>query len=430
MRTLACSMFVVLLAALSLQAQTGSTLTRPSLPKPEQLHKMGLRQRWHASVPMAGMRDRVDYAQAFDTQVLVQTASGGVAAFDAETGALQWTIRLGRPYRSQHLPAAANRYTFCIGTGLTLYGVDRRTGLTQWSLDTPGILSTSVGIDDLRCYAPTVDGEVYAYVLPLSKQAYEARFGADPQGQGAFVSNDPISNPTTLRIPIKLWDFQTDSVVSQPPVLLSTHVVFANKAGVLYSFERDRNRLGDRFYSRGPITAPIGQQENDLYVASEDYNVYNIELVGARLALRWQATLHSRILDKPIVADKELFVVGLDQGLFCMDRFDGALKWRQPEASKYVASNKRMVFAKDRFGNLLCLDRAKGKVINTWDTRAWGHLVLNEYNDRLYLVSHDGQLLCLHDHAPEYAKPYKHNAAPPKEEKKAPEGEAKEEMDK
>ena len=89
------------------------------------------------------------------------------------------------------------------------------------------------------------------------------------------------------------------------------------------------------------------------------------------------------------------------------------MQWRQPQADEYLAASKRLLFAADRWGNVLCLDRQKGTILNTWDTRNWALRIPNEYNDRLYLLNHDGQVLCLHDHDKEYDKPFKHNAPPP-----------------
>jgi outer membrane protein assembly factor BamB len=305
-------------------------------------------------------------------------------------------------------------------SGLKVYGIDRTNGLTQWSMDTPGTLATAVGMDDLRCYMATTKGGIHAYVMPLTKRAFEEKFGKEAAVPGAFNSSDPISNPSSLRTPYPLWNFQTDSQVALPPVLLPTQVVFANQSGVLYSFDRDKNKLGDRFYSASAITAPIGQHGNDMYVASQDYNVYNLELSGARLALRWQTTIHSRILAKPIVAGSDVYVVGVDQGLFCLDRLSGAVKWRQPKAETYLAASKRLVFAADKFNNTMCIDRDKGTILSTWDTRNWAHRLTNEYNDRLYLVNHDGQVVCLHDHDKSYEKPHKHNAPPPPKPEKKP----------
>lgn len=382
------------------------------LPDASELQKMGLRQRWSSAVPMDGRRDRVEYAQVFGTQVLIQNLSGLVTALDGETGQKQWTISLGKPYRSQHLPAAANKHVFCILSGMQVYGIDRQTGMVGWSLLAPGIPSAPIGMDESRFYLATTDGEVYAYVLPLSARAFEEQFGGKEKGTGDYRSADPVSNPSSIRTPFKLWDFQTNYQVVQAPVPLSTHVVFANRAGVLYSFQRDVNQLADRFYSRAAITAPISHVGDDIYVASQDYTVYHFEVTAGQLGPRWQTTIHSRILEKPIPIGSELFVVGLDQGLFCLDRSDGSIKWRQRDAAQFLAASKRLVFAADRHGNTLSLDRAKGRVLHTWNSRDWGHRIVNEDTDRLYLVSNDGVVICLHDLDREYAQPYFHNAPP------------------
>jgi outer membrane protein assembly factor BamB len=414
MRLAAMGVVILGITAAAVVGQGVPVRSRPELPSDASLQALGLRRHWVAAVPVESARDRIQLAQVLDDQLIFQNASGMVSAVQAETGVRQWTVSLGRPYRDQHLGAAANKFTLCILSGMKLYGIDRPTGIVAWSMDTPGIPSAPLGLDELRCYLATTDGEVYAYVIPLSGRAFQDRFGGEEKGKGDYQSLDPITNPTSIRTPFRLWDFQTNSEVVQAPVPLATHVVFANKAGVLYSFQRDVNRLGDRFYSRGPITAPISSIGNDIYVASQDYAVYNFEMVSGRFGLRWQTTIHSRILDKPIIVGPELYVVGLDQGLFCLDRGDGSVRWRQPEAAKYLAASKRLVLAADRFGNTLCLDRANGRLLQTWNTRGWGHRLTNEYTDRLYLASDDGTVVCLRDLDPQYARPYHHNAPPPR----------------
>jgi outer membrane protein assembly factor BamB len=418
MRIAVCGIVALLGGSLVTLAQL-PVLSRPQLPDSGLLQRMGLRQRWTTVVPVDGTRDRVDYAQVFGTQVLIQNTSGLVTALDGETGRRQWTITLGQPYRSQHLPAAANKHTFCILSGLTVYGIDRQTGLVAWSMRSPGIPSAPIGMDETRFYLATTDGEVYAYVLPLSARAFTEQFGGQEKGTGDYQSADPVTNPASLRTPFKLWDFQTNYQVVQAPVPLSTHVVFANRAGVLYSFQRDVNQLADRFYSQAPITAPISHVGDDIYVASQDYSVYNFEVTGGQLGQRWQTTIHSRILEKPIVVGPEVYVVGLDQGMFCLDRGDGSIRWRQTDAAQFLAASKRLVFAADRYGNTLCLDRAKGRVLHSWNSRGWGHRVVNEETDRLYLVNHDGLVICLHDLDREYAQPYFHNARPAPQAKPA-----------
>jgi hypothetical protein len=100
-------------------------------------------------------------------------------------------------------------------------------------------------------------------------------------------------------------------------------------------------------------------------------------------------------------------------GLYRVNRRTGREVWHTLEASLFLAHNKTLVYALDRMGQMLILDRATGKVLTRYDFSAFVFPVSNELTDRIFLASNDGLMLCLHDKA--YPKPYMVTAA---EEKK------------
>jgi outer membrane protein assembly factor BamB len=435
-------MFVlVVIAALAPDGQSDHVITRPQPPRTETVQRLGLKKQWHAYVPMAGGRDCVAHAQAFDGQFVVQTQSGGLFCLDGETGAMQWQLRLGQAYRAHREPVAGNEHTFCVLAGLKLHGVERANGTVQWIYDIPGGLSASPGVDATRCYLCTAAGGVYAYVLPLSERA--ALMKAKEAQAGDYVIRDPIANSGSARTLYALWNMQTDIPVVMPPVVLSTHVVFANRAGVVYAFNKDRAAASDVFRSQSLLTAPIAHKiveitdpqparEEYIYVATQDNNVYCFEVIAGRMALRWRGTIHARILQKPVVAGDELYVVGLGRGLFCLDRNTGDVKWHQSQATTFLSAGKRLVFATNDHGSILVLDRQKGQINGAWNTSEYGVRVTNEVNDRLYLANHDGLVVCLRDINKEHDKPILHHQAPkpagadkPAEAAKPAEGEPK-----
>jgi hypothetical protein len=61
------------------------------------------------------------------------------------------------------------------------------------------------------------------------------------------------------------------------------------------------------------------------------------------------------------------------------------------------------VYATDRSGRLLVLDRRHGRELSSYDVRDYVVILDNQWTDRIYLAAHDGRFICLHDR--DYATP-------------------------
>ena len=101
-----------------------------------------------------------------------------------------------------------------------------------------------------------------------------------------------------------------------------------------------------------------------------------------------------------------------NNGLMRLSRGNGDVVWRNAEAVRFLAANKKFVYANDRHGQLLILDRVRGTQLAGFNSRDYVFPITNVVNERLFLAAHDGQLLCLYDrgspapqsHAPRRAR--------------------------
>ena len=80
-----------------------------------------------------------------------------------------------------------------------------------------------------------------------------------------------------------------------------------------------------------------------------------------------------------------------------------------PDADRFLAANPKFVYAADRSGRLLVLDRARGHKLSGYDTHFFHVPVINEVTDRIYLAANSGLIVCLHDK--DYATPYRQRRA-------------------
>jgi hypothetical protein len=105
-----------------------------------------------------------------------------------------------------------------------------------------------------------------------------------------------------------------------------------------------------------------------------------------------------------VANDDSVFLAPERAGLYRLNRENGETIWRNTNADRFLAANPKFVYATDRTGRLLVLDRARGVQLGVYGA-AWDYVVpvTNEITDRLFLASNDGLLVCLHDR--DYARP-------------------------
>jgi hypothetical protein len=151
----------------------------------------------------------------------------------------------------------------------------------------------------------------------------------------------------------------------------------------------------------GPILIPPGQHGDVAYIAAQDSNLYAV-LVSTG-GVQWRFTTGTPISYKPAVTDDDVYITTDRGGMRRLDRASGREVWRNGGADRLLAVNPKVVYATDRTGRLLLLDRARGTQISSYDARDFPIRPSNDYTDRIYLAANDGLLVCMHDR--DYAKP-------------------------
>lgn len=410
---------------MGLEAKSVRKVTHPQLPRLDALQKVGLKMRWFLYLPVEGPRDGFAAAQCVDNQFVVQTHSGMIAAVDAETGHVQWRARFDKPYGAQKEEIAHNDRMFFAVSNARVFGIERTTGNLDWSDDLPGVLVTAPTADPDRMYVCTSDGRVHAYVIPLSR-ADQRTLSAATSATGG-LRTDRVISALRLTKPEPLWSFQLEAAVLQPPVLFGTHMVFADGKGTLFSFQRDQKALADVIRSPSRISAPMARQGDMLYVPSEDHMLYAYAMETGSLRLEWRFAAGSRVTQKPVLVGDDVLALTERGGLTALDRNTGLSRWNLPNVERFLGASKRLIAAADQQGRTIIIDRKKGTVIGTLDTREYGVLVNNDVSNRIFLANHDGLVVCLQDADPSEDEPAYHQAAPKQAAPKPAEPPAREE---
>src|SRR5262245_28202618 len=129
---------IVALVFCVLQTRTFAQIkSEGTLPTQKQLYRLGLERSWWGQAVMNPSRDKVRNIAVDEDLVYVQSTSGVTTAFDAETGRQAWAVQLGR-FDPPSYPAVSNEDLVLIVVGSTMYGLEKKSGRTMWTLILPG----------------------------------------------------------------------------------------------------------------------------------------------------------------------------------------------------------------------------------------------------------------------------------------------------
>ncbi len=432
--------------------------TRPSVPSREVLNRLNLRLNWRTRIPMRSKRDGIHSCQLapiYDLkkkkwvmQLLVQTRFGLIVAVDGETGRQIWRTRVGNPYQVTEGLGFNFETVVAIREGF-LYGLSRKTGEMLWKIVMKGTPATAPILSDEYIYLAVSTRQVAAYLLP-SKRVPETKLAWEystlyPIESKLLLSRTQLLVPSVrgallmLRKDIsKLNDrLTTEDVLLAPPGLHPNDGIayIGSKDSYVYARVVEKRIYvpgkplvtGWRYSAGAPVTRSPVVTDEDVFVTADKKglarvrrNAMNADEMSKYLIDRGLASasrvaaLKKAILDnardKTLPIDPRSILRGLQQQrVLTEDQIDninwlgGEPVWRQPKADRVIAVNPKFVYATDRRGYLVILDRRRGTLLTRYNIRNWVFPVTNEYTDRLYLTAHDGLLVSLHDR--EYRQP-------------------------
>ena len=210
-----CSLWLLLTATTLAQSHP---LT-PILPTPSQLSRYQLVRQWWGTALINPDRDKVTFLTLDDTQLYVQTTSGGITCFDAETGRRIWATRVGTPDAPQY-PIVISEDLVVVVTGSSIITLGRSTGDQIWELELPGAPGASPTVDEEALYVPMLNGNLMAFDLKSL---------TDSSNKGLL----PQWSYRSIR-----WKYATSKPLAVSPVVGAPFITFASLSGTMYTVDR------------------------------------------------------------------------------------------------------------------------------------------------------------------------------------------------
>jgi outer membrane protein assembly factor BamB len=349
-----------------------------AMPGFQELSRLGLERAWWGQAVLNPSRDKVRNVSVDEDLVYVQSTSGITTAFDAENGHQLWSAKLGKYDQPTYAPVSSEKLALVIA-GQTLFAIQKRTGKTEWVLELDGLPSTGPALDDQNLYFGTVDGRVFAYSLRKIRRLYEER-----------------RLPTWSR-EAQVWMFRAAKEITSPPIPTLTSegvlISFGSEDGSLYTVKAENRVKKYQMETDKAIVAAITRLNTTLYVASEDYSFYAVDIPTGRI--EWEFTSGLPIRKNPWAVDKDLFLLPERGGMFCLDPITGKQRWGNRTIQDFVALVGDRVAATDDTGSFVMLNHEDGKVVGSLPMRNFNVRSGNDRTDRIILATDRGLVLCL-----------------------------------
>ncbi|MGE3819225.1 MAG: PQQ-binding-like beta-propeller repeat protein [Isosphaeraceae bacterium] len=386
------------LALIAPRAHAQSPYPSDLVPTRTALSRLGLERHWMGAVPLTGP-ERVMGLSMGNGLVFAQTNSGYLHAFDAESGALLWSSKLGQP-AARARPVSANSFAVFVTSLNKLYALDRRTGNPLWEKQMSSLASSPTAANEEQMMVGQASGKVYGFGLKVK------------QGETTRISDRPID----------VWNWQTGGPAETRPLLGDKFAIFGSDDGKVYVALADEPTLLYRIATGGPIGDGFGAHGTRLLlVPSADRNVYGVDLFTAQVL--WSYGSGAPVSQAPLVAGDEIFVLNDAGRLISIDPADGQARWVQvTTGGRLMGIGANRVYVQNDQHDLYYLDRGTGRVVTSpresreragLNLRAYDLSITNVENDRLYCGTTSGFIVCLREEGRVSPTPLRDPNAPP-----------------
>ena len=422
-----------------------------------QAEAVGLTREWFAQVTLDPSFEKVTSATCQDGVILATTDAGVLQVIDAEKGTTLWSTVVGSEYLFP--PALNSKIVVAIcGTRMVVY--DRFSGDKLDETELYAQPSAGPRVSEREIYVPTYGEKIFAYAIKpekLESKTFDATLDSMKAATKDFKSpaavefveknlNGAQNGAAKFRIEklddIRPYTTATFGVPNMQPVMGSQAydldvVAWTSDQGwmvlasmqrnigdapfrLLYKFQTrpyfsfiNERRLGNRaqiprvdiesipFFvpidkSAGAMATDSAKRRGGLFVVgSRSGHVFAMNDVTGDL--RWTYITERPVSGRISAFGEYAFVPTQAKDLYAVRLRDGSEAWRADGVLRVVAASATRLYVIDTLEQLAILDIATGRRIKTLDIGNTSIQVFNSETDRVYLVSEDGLVQCLHE---------------------------------
>lgn len=350
-------------------------------PAQADLDRYQINRRWFAQLPVLRLREHVKRIKYDSGMVYAQTTGGVLHGIEASSGKVLWSTKVAEEGEDSSMPAQDGDHLF-VAVTKELAVLNKQTGriTDRQPLPSPVLAEPSVNRDHI--YVTGQDNRIYA------------------------LSRNMDQTHKFQKWPVQ-WYYQTAEHLNTRAALFENEVVILCANGTLYGFAPSRRQVKFRYVTGSPAEAPLGVKGNTVFIGGLDSRVYAVSMpTGEGI---WNYRTGYAIHNKPVPIANELYVTTEGGGMFVFKADKGTVIWHNPQAAYLLSASQTHVFALDNQRRMLIFNRKDGSLSSTWPV---DHLTIgneNQIDDRIFLASPEGMVVCMHEAA--NAEPFVHPLA-------------------
>jgi outer membrane protein assembly factor BamB len=343
---------------MEVRAQAGRRLVSQ-----EDARHLGLERAWFAQVQLDRSRNRVERAVLTKDRLTLLTSSGVVQELNALTGETLWVATIGNPRHPSLGPAANDKFVALVN-GSTLYVLDRADGRPIIMRPVGGAPGAAPALTSTFVFVPLVNGRIEGYSLGEQK--------------------------------LTPWYYQSFGRAMVPPLATADTFVWTTDSGHMYvGYVEEDPGVRFRLETGSEIIASPAYRKPYIFAATISGETFAMhESTGAR---RWKYATGFTVSRAPAAIEDRVFVTSEEPTLHCIDATNGSSLWEAAGVAQFAAASRNRVYGVDDFGALVVLDANTGSLIGRLTTGGTTYALVNDQTDRLYLVSQEGTVQCLHE---------------------------------
>jgi len=349
-------LFIVslLISVSSAQQQTIAPLVAKQL-----LQEVGLGQAWQTKLAVKDgeslatltlLGDKL-YALTSTNYLFCLTKDNGNLAFGMQLAPNGFPVLELRRYENNVLAVAGNR----------LVQIDASLGTITRTEKFDYTVMSPIVRNDLYFYAAGMDHRVHAIGIAANAFLFEAA-----------AANE--SMPTTI-------------------LATNDNVVFATDKGNVVCVSATGPTRVWQFDATDKITAPIVQDNNDLYAASWDTKIYKLKAASGRQI--WDCQLGGMLKQSPQVTRDAVYQYVAGKGVTAIDKENGKPLWTVEDGVGLLAQINGKAFLMTSNCTTAVVDIASHKRLYTINLAQISLHASNTVDGKIYVADHAGRVACI-----------------------------------
>lgn len=299
-------------------------------------------------------------------KLVLITSNGLVQCLDAETGKLIWSSSCGLSTAPAH-PGAVSSSGVSVVHGQYLYVLDLTTGKLIAQRKLREATANAVAACNDLAFVSDYAGRVQAY--GLQKELRPWRYVMHGRSVGKTVS---LAN-------------QTFSAV-------------ATDKGYVYVFSATGGpSIWIRYETNSPLSGSLAAGNGAFYAGSIGGVVTKISVDDRMGKIRWEYRAGRAVTAPPLIIGDTVFAATESGQLTSIDDNTGGTNWVNDLAgiARPIGESKDALVCLTNTGALANVNIETGRIESQSAPLDLGHAVVNQLNDRIYLVARNGAIQCL-----------------------------------